>query len=189
MWMRALRWGVVLGFLPLLHAAAPQPADWVPMRWPWSDPASLELLSGTPINCLLLKTVAPDFVQAAAARGVVTLAVIAPGGDVAKAMAAKVTGIVIEGDSPEGTATMKEAAGGAPVIELTSRSRMALGSHAAILCTYQGVWPGIAVEENGAKKAAPSGSVWIDTNTGFIRAVRAWGDATLWIANQPPPKT
>ena len=189
MWMRALRWGVVLGFLPLLHAAAPQPADWVPMRWPWSDPASLELLSGTPINCLLLKTVAPDFVQAAAARGVVTLAVIAPGGDVAKAMAAKVTGIVIEGDSPEGTATMKEAAGGAPVIELTSRSRMALGSHAAILGTYQGVWPGIAVEENGAKKAAPSGSVWIDTNTGFIRAVRAWGDATLWIANQPPPKT
>ena len=40
-----------------------------------------------------------------------------------------------------------------------------------------------------AKKAAPSGSVWIDTNTGFIRAVRAWGDATLWMANQPPPKT
>jgi hypothetical protein len=66
---------------------------------------------------------------------------------------------------------------------------MALGSGAPILGTYQGVWPGIAVEENGAKKAAPSGSMWIDTNTGFIRAVRAWGDATLWMANQPPPKT
>ena len=36
--MRALRWGAVLGFLPFLYAAAPQPADWVPMRWPWSDP-------------------------------------------------------------------------------------------------------------------------------------------------------
>jgi len=187
--MRALRWGAVLGFLPFLYAAAPQPADWVPMRWPWSDPASLELLSGTPINCLLLKTALPDFVQAAAARGVVTLAVIAPGGDVARAMASKVTGIVIEGDSPEGAATMKEAAGGAPVIELTSRSRMPLGSGVPIIGTYQGVWPGIAVEEDGAKKAAPSGSVWIDTNTGFIRAVRAWGDAALWIANQPPPKT
>jgi hypothetical protein len=194
MWMRALRWGAVLGFLALLRAAVPQPADWVPMRWPWSDPASLELLSGTPINCLLLKTVAPDFVQAATARGLVTLAVIAPGGDVAGAaqlaMAAKVTGIVIEGDLPEGVAaTVREAAGGAPVIELTARSRMALGSNAPILGTYQGVWPGIAVEEDGAKKAAPSGSVWIDTNTGFIRAVRAWGDATLWMANQPPPKT
>ena len=85
------------------------------MRWPWSDPASLELLSGTPINCLLLKTVAPDFVQAAAARGVVTLALIALGGDVAgaarRAMAAKVTGIAIEGDLPEGAATgVREAA-------------------------------------------------------------------------------
>jgi hypothetical protein len=84
---------------------------------------------------------------------------------------------------------VKEAAGGAPVIELTARNRMALGSSAPILATYQGLWPGIAVEEDGAKKAAPSGSVWIDTNTGFIRAVRAWGDATLWIANQPPPNT
>jgi hypothetical protein len=195
MWMRALRWGAVLGFLPLLCASAPQPSDWVPMRWPWSDPASLELLSGTPINCLLLKTVAPDFVQAAAARGVVTLAVIAPDGDVAAAArraiaAAKVAGIVIDGDLPEGAAAaVREAAGGAPVIELTSRNRMALGSGAPILGTYQGVWPGIAVEQDGAKKAAPSGSVWIDTNTGFIRAVRAWGDATLWIANQPPPNT
>jgi len=195
MWMRALRWGAVLGFLPLLYAAAPQPSDWVPMRWPWSDPASLELLSGTPINCLLLKTVLPDFVQAAAARGVVTLAVIAPDGDVAVAArraiaAAKVAGIVIDGDLPEGAAAaVREAAGGAPVIELTSRNRMALGSGAPILGTCQGVWPGIAVEQDGAKKAAPSGSVWIDTNTGFIRAVRAWGDATLWMANQPPPKT
>ena len=195
MWMRALRWGAVLGFLPLLCASAPQPSDWVPMRWPWSDPASLELLSGTPINCLLLKTVAPDFVQAAAARGVVTLAVIPPDGDVAAAArraiaAAKVAGIVIDGDLPEGAAAaVREAAGGAPVIELTSRNRMALGSGAPILGTWQGVWPGIAVEQDGAKRAAPSGSVWIDTNTGFIRAVRAWGDATLWIANQPPPNT
>jgi len=113
--MRALRWGAVLGFLALLRAAVPQPADWVPMRWPWSDPASLELLSGTPINCLLLKTVGPDFVQAATARGLVTLAVIAPGGDVAGAarlaMAAKVTGIAIEGDLPEGGAAgVREAA-------------------------------------------------------------------------------
>jgi hypothetical protein len=114
MWMRALRWGAVLGLLPLLYAAAPQPSDWVPMRWPWSDAASLELLSGTPINCLLLKTVLPDLVQAAAARGLVTLAVIAPGGDVAgaarRALAAKVTGIAIEGDLPEGAAGVREAA-------------------------------------------------------------------------------
>jgi len=51
------------------------------------------------------------------------------------------------------------------------------------------VWPGIQVQDDGAVKAGPSGSAWIDTNTGFIRAVRAWGDTPLWIANQPPAKS
>src|SRR5205085_736611 len=35
----------------------------------------------------------------------------------------------------------------------------------------------------------PSGSAWIDTNAGFLRAARARGNATVWIANLPPPKT
>jgi hypothetical protein len=48
------------------------------------------------------------------------------------------------------------------------------------------LWPGIAVQADGAKRAGPSGSVWIDTNTGFLRAVHAWGAAAIWIANRPP---
>jgi hypothetical protein len=51
------------------------------------------------------------------------------------------------------------------------------------------VWPGIQVLENGATKAGPTGSPWIDTNSGFIRAVRAWGNAAVWLGNPPPPKT
>jgi len=42
------------------------------------------------------------------------------------------------------------------------------------------------VMENGAAKAAPSGSPWIDTNTGFIRSVRAWGHASVWLGYLPP---
>jgi hypothetical protein len=42
------------------------------------------------------------------------------------------------------------------------------------------------VFDNGAAKAAPSGSPWIDTNTGFIRSVRAWGPATVWLGYLPP---
>ena len=183
----------LLSLVALLCAAAPRPADWVPVRWPWSDAASLELLADTPANCLLLKSYPADFVAAASARGLVTLAVIAPDGDVAaearRALAAGVTGIVLEGDFPEGAAAAARAGGGAVVIELSARNRMPLSSDAPILGTYQGVWPGIAVQEDGAKKSGPTGSVWIDTNTGFIRAVRAWGDAALWIANQPPPHT
>ena len=191
--MRASRWVAALGFVPFLCAAVPPPSAWVPVRWPWADARSLELLAGTPVNCLLLRSPAPEMVAAAQARGVVALAVVTPGGEpseVDRALAAKVDGIVLEGEFPEGA-----AAGIAAnhkdivVIELTSRSRLPLGSNAPVLGTYQGVWPGIVADEDGARKAGPTASVWIDTNTGFLRAVRAWGRATVWIANQPPPRT
>jgi hypothetical protein len=194
MWMRTVRWVVVLGCLPLLCASVPQPSDWVPVRWPWADAQSLELLAGSPVNCLLLKTYPPDLVSAAAGQGLVTLAVIVPGGDpvaaARRALAAKVSGIVLEGDFVDDVAAgVRNAAGATPVIELVARHRIALGSGAPILGTYQGVWPGISALDDGGKKAGPTGSVWIDTNTGFIRAVRAWGDAALWVGNEPPAKT
>jgi hypothetical protein len=192
--MRTGRALALLGFASLLSASVPQPAEWVPARWPWQDAKSLDLLSDSPVNCLLLKTYPAELVSAANGKGLVTLAVIAPGGDVAaaakQALAVKVSGIVLEGDFPEGAAArVREAAGGAPVIELTARNRMPLGSGAPVVGTYQGVWPGISAQDDGAKHAGPTASVWIDTNTGFIRAARAWGEATIWIANQPPAKT
>ena len=192
--MRAVRPLAILGFVPLLCASVPDPSAWVPVRWPWADAKSLELLDRSPVNCLLLKSYPAELVAAATSRGLVTLAVLTPGGDVVTAaraaMAAKVAGIVLEGDFPEGAASsVREAAGMAPVIELTARHRMHLGSQAAIVGTYQGVWPGISLLDDGAKKAGPTGSTWIDTNTGFIRAARAWGDMTLWIANEPPANT
>lgn len=185
---------MLIAALPALYASVPQPADWVPARWQWSDPKSLDLLNDSPVNCLLLREYPAGFVDASNARGLVTLAVLTPGGDVLaaahKALDAKVTGLVLEGDFPEGAAAgVREAAGAAPVIELTARNRMPLGSSAPILGTYQGLWPGISALEDGGKKAGPSGSAWIDTNTGFIRAVRAWGNAALWIGNQPPKAT
>lgn len=187
-------WVAVLGFLSLLYASALKPAGWVPARWPWSDAASLDLLAGGPINCLLLKDYTREFATVAANRGVATLAILTPGPDAAvaarRALAANVTGIALEGDFPaDAVAAVKEAAGGAAVVEITSRGRMLAGANAPLLATYQGVWPGVSVEENGARRAGPSGSAWIDTNTGFIRAVRAWSDAPLWLANQPPART
>jgi len=152
------------------------------------------LLADSPINCLLLKTYSADLVAAAAKRGLVVLAVISANGDAIaaahKALAVGAVGIVLEGSFPDSTvAAVQRAAGGAPVILLTARSHLPLGSKVPIIGTYQGVWPGIAIEENGVKRAGPTGSIWIDTNTGFLRAVRAWGDAALWIANEPPPQT
>jgi hypothetical protein len=193
--MQVARWAVALCFLqPLAYASAPKPADWVPARWPWADPQSLELLTGSPVNCLLLRQYSTDLIAAAAGRGIVTLAVLQPGGDAAaearKALAAGVTGLVLDGDFPDGVAaSVRAAAGNASVVELSARNRMPLGSAIPILGTWQGVWPGIAVEQDGSHKAGPTGSTWIDTNTGFIRAVRAWGNAALWLGSQPPAGT
>jgi hypothetical protein len=186
-------------FALLLVMAAP--ADWVPARWSWTEPATLDLLQGTPINCLLLKwnsgqaQAIAKFSERAAERGIATLAIIEPKGDLAdsarQAIRAKMTGIVLEGDFPEGAAnSVRDALADskAVVIELTSRNRLKLGGPAPVLATNQGVWAGIQVMDDGHAKAGPSGTPWIDTNTGFVRAVKAWGDTPLWIGNLPPPK-
>jgi hypothetical protein len=192
MMLRSTSWAALLFAFPLWASIAP-PAGWVPARWNGTEPRSLDLLSGTPINCLLVATYTPEFVSQAAAHGIATLAVLKPGADPAdparKAIRDGLEGIVLEGDFPAGTAARVRdllANTHAIVVELTSRSRMPLGGSEPIVGTYQGVWPGIQVLENGAAKAAPSGSPWIDTNTGFIHAVRAWGPASVWLGYLPP---
>jgi len=72
------------------------------------------------------------------------------------------------------------------VIELKSRATMPLGGPAPNVGTFQGVWPGIQATDAGKVKASPSGSAWIDTNSGFLRAARAFGASTIWLANTPP---
>ena len=152
--MRAAVMAAVLGLGPYLsagdvHTGAARPADWVPARWPWADVKSLELLEGSPVNCLLTAAYTADFARAAGERGVAVLALIAPGGDAVasarEAAAAGVSGVVLEGEFAEGTAqAVRHAVSGVPVIELTARNRMVLGSGAPVIGTYQAVWPGIA---------------------------------------------
>jgi hypothetical protein len=57
-----------------------------------------------------------------------------------------------------------------------------------VIGTTQGVWPGIEIEHAGPKSttAAPTGSAWINTNTGFLRYVRSATKASFWMANLPP---
>src|ERR1035438_2993533 len=101
MMLRVARWGALLSAMPLLASVAP-PSGWVPARWNGTDAKSLDLLSGTPINCLLLSSYTPEFVTRAAARGIVTLAALKPGAAPAdparKAIRAGLQGIVLEGD-------------------------------------------------------------------------------------------
>jgi len=170
-------------------------AEWVPARWSSADPASLELVRGTPINCLLLERAhwSRNFNETAKEDGIATLGVIRRGEDAAgapaEAQAAGFTGIVLEGsfdDSSRAGLRRRAKAAGLAVVELPPRIKMNLHSDAPILGTCQGLWPGIHTLEDGTAKAAPTGAPWIETNTGFLRFVRASSSATVWMGNYPP---
>jgi hypothetical protein len=191
-WSRCL---LALVALAPLQAAVP-PAAWVPARWSWTDPKTLDLLAGTPINCLLVEQYTAPFVERAGQRGLVLLDVLKPGADPApparKAVEAGLAGVVLEGDFASGTAAkVKDALAGtrAVVIEMTTRNRMPLAGSDPVVATYQGLWPGIPVTPDGSTKAGPSGTPWIDTNTGFVRSVRAFGHDAIWLGNRPPENT
>jgi len=183
--------GVLLLFLFSLRAFA-SPSEWVPMRWPWSDAQSLELLAKSPINTLLLPPASP-LATTATARGLNAMLVVHSGADPMAAAEEvrreKLAGLVLDGDFPLQTAAkVRDAFSGTPaiVVELTTRSAMRLAGSDPIIGTWQGVWPGIQVTEGGKAKAGPSGSAWIDTNSGFLRAVRAFDHSSVWLGNTPP---
>ncbi|MBI3683459.1 MAG: hypothetical protein HY235_24050 [Acidobacteria bacterium] len=171
-------------------------ADWVPARWPANDPASLDLLQGTPVNCLLLeqKLWSGAFVKKAREKNVTVLGVLRPGGGAARAVGTAreqgLAGIVLEGDFPEEEAEASRQAAVTvelALVELPSRRGIRFHGNAPVLGTYQGLWPGIRpTDDKGKAHAMPSGAPWIDTNAGFLRYARAMHGGGFWVANLPP---
>lgn len=169
--------------------------DLVPARWTSNDPATLDLVRMTPVNCLLIEENqwSAPFNAEAAKFGISTFAVVRPGDDALRsarrALDLQFAGGVLEGAFDAASRSALQRAfeeAKRPVIGLTLRSAMRLDGAAPVIGTFQGLWPGIQVEEGGQAKAAPSGSPWIDTNTGFLRFVRASTKAAIWMANTPP---
>lgn len=187
-----MRFRGLFAFLMWSVAAFGTPSDWVPMRWPWTDAQSLDLVAKSPINTLLLPPSSP-LAAAVAARGLNAMVVVRSGADpmgaAEEVRKLKLAGVVLEGDfTPQVAAKVRDTLAGskAIVVELTSRAAMRLGGKDSIVGTYQGVWPGIRIEDQGKVKANPSGSAWIDTNSGFLQALRAFGATSVWLGNTPP---
>jgi hypothetical protein len=167
----------------------------VPARWFSDDPKSLDLLRESPVNCLLLEQPhwSPVFLAAAGKRDVGAYAVIHPSSDAMnqaqRAVELKFTGAVLDGAFDKAAASrlatyLKDSR--LTVVQLGLRSDIRFDSGDSIIGTFQGVWPGIQEGQDEAK-SAPSGTPWIDTNTGFLRFVRASTVAPVWIGNGPPP--
>src|SRR5205085_9241199 len=75
------------------------------------------------------------------------------------------------------------------VIELPVRGRMRLDGTDPIVGTWQGLWPGVEIEHGGKVSTGPTSAPWINTNTGFLRFLRAATDAAIWLGERPPANT
>lgn len=179
--------------------AATPPSRLIPARWPSADPATLALLAGSPINCLLIPEAhwSSSFTRTAHAKNITVLALLQPDAPALprakRAVDLGLDGVVLEGDFPVAVtqsvrSEMNQLA--KLSVDLGLRGRIPLHSTApAIIGTFQGVWAGINPHEEGAAHAAPSGAPWIDTNAGFLRFVRVASNKTFWLSSTPPPNT
>lgn len=161
-----------------------------PARWRDAAPESLELLRGTPVNCLLVEPSAgsADLFRAARERGLLALAVVR-GGDTApaaRALEAGAEGIAAEGPRSEALARLAEERG-KPFVEIVPRSELRITPGVKVLATHEGLWAGVRIEKDQTK-AQPTGGPWIETNSGFLKFLRAAAPAgaAVWIAHPAP---
>ncbi len=181
---------VMLFALFLLNAVM----DWAPARWHAADAEDFALLKGTPVNCILVEREhwTPELVRAATEADIDTLGVVRPGMGVAavnEAEAAGLTGVVLEGrfEAAERERLVEMAENAAlATVPLLERTALAMNPDSPVYGTYQGVWPGIRVGEDGAAKAAPTGAPWIETNSGFLRFLQSRPGGPVWIGVDPP---
>lgn len=165
-------------------------SDWIPFLWPdeWQDSALLDLLKGTPINCLILKWADPagqqqlkPVVGRARAAGLALVALVGTGADRSAAVAsAQAAGF-------SAVASDAEVQGGFPVVWWTERSQVPWAAPGPVLAIAEGVWPGIPLREEAG--AGPTGMPWVDSNGWFVQLARARAPSkTIWVVAEPPEK-
>ncbi len=218
----------------LLGARAGPPDTWIPARWDggpleiarrtgdkaladpatrdaiaqWYNPATLKLLEGSPINCLLVTLsagAAPEieqqqqklireYARAARERGFAILGLVYPGADpsnaVAAAAAADLEGLVADGHFPAGYIEKLEKALSAaksssvliPIWRNSARARISRGSVVALA----GASPSARNLADMGIRGAPSSEPWIEANIWRVRSLRLdQGQKAIWISYQP----
>jgi hypothetical protein len=162
----------------------------------WHEPASIELLKGTPINCLLVtwaaglpedaeqqRTLAPLIMNAQRA-GLSLVARIEGSKDKAAAIAsAKAAGFAAAAvEACEGKADL-------PLIFCGGRSNVPWDRTAPILAITGNAWPCIARGAGGFRDttAGATGVPWVDSNGWFLQLARAKTRAeSIWLLYDPP---
>jgi hypothetical protein len=174
----------------------------------WYNPATLKLLEGSPVNCILLtlsagvearieqeqKELVKEYARAAHSRGLVVLGLVFPGADPASAAGtaagAGLDALVLEGDFQHGylEKLQKElsAAKAAPVVIPILTSLAAARASGDPVVAVEGVSPSARNLAELGIRGAPSSEPWIETNIWRVRSLRldpAW--RPIWISQRP----
>jgi hypothetical protein len=203
-------------------------STWIPMRWwagpldigqrekkegftaksrevlqRWLDPSVLEILRGTPVNCLVVswaaglpadaeqqKALAP-LVDRGKTAGLSVVGLVEGEANraaaVESARAAGLAAVIMEGEVPHA---------GLPILPLAANARLPWNSSSPVLVAKGNVWPGIASPglnsqdwRRGAdtQAAGPTAEPWIDSNGWFLRLAKMYAPSkTAWLLFDPP---
>ena len=198
---------------------------WIPMTWPcgplekarrnkspsaniglnetleaWSRPAALDLLKGTPVNCLIVawadgkpedsiqQQALTPLLEAGRRLGISFVGKITmkeSAGDVGPAIAAgRAAGLsaVMLGDSSGPSYDL-------PVILQFSQDKVAWEKASPIFSSTGNVWPGLRLEtmQGDTGLAGPTGVPWVDSNGWFsLLAYELTAGKALWLDCEPP---
>jgi hypothetical protein len=169
----------------------------------WLDPSLLEILRGTPVNCLVVswaaglpadaeqqKALAPLLAQGKTA-GFSFVGLVEGEANKAAAVesarAAGLAAVIAEGEVPNA---------GLPILPLGARPNLPWNASSPVLVAKENVWPGIASQglnsqdwrrEGETQAAGPTSEPWIDSNGWFLRLAKVRAPSkTPWLLLDPP---
>jgi hypothetical protein len=159
----------------------------------WHEPAALELLKDTPVNCLVIswaaglpedaqqQNTAAALVAEANRRKISVVGWVEGTADhnaaIGAARAAGLSAVAIQGFK------------GKPdplVIAWGDRAGAPWDSAAPVLPITGNVWPGVAGRQDGDTSAGPTGVPWLDSNGWYIQLARARARSDIWVMFDPP---
>ena len=207
----------------LSGASGGTPDSWIPARWEggplelarrakantlpadaavreaianWYDAATLSLLEGSPVNCLLVtwsagadagleqrqQRLIKAYTAEAHKRGLAVLGLVYPGADpsrtAAEAAGAGLDGLVLDGEFEAGPAF--------PVVIPIARDAASGRTVKRPIVAVQGVSPSVRNLADMGIRSGPSSEPWIESNVWLVRSFRlgpAW--RPVWISHQP----
>lgn len=228
-WLFRLLVLFLLSCMPAV-SAPPAPEAWVPIRWTggplevawrthlnklpadasvrdalarWYEPTTLNLLDGSPANCLLVTWSAAGeaaaeteqqqlvkvYTEAAHKRGLAVLGLVYTTGDASKIATAGaqagLDGLVLEGEfSAEFPTALRKAAGSMLVIEIAKDAASWRWKTAPILAVA-GVAPNARNLSELGIRGTPSSEPWIQSNIWLVRSLQpASALRAVWISCQ-----